>query len=145
MIIGKRRGWSEMSPFRILLVSSVIVTLCLFFTGAYGQTTNLTQPNKPLFAIDLQDGFQQDSVMVMLDNQLVYGETATTSLALSLAHRITSSVSTGSHIIKVSMPTLQLQADTSVNVQDTLVLGVNFNRSQHQLSFTLYHFWVMYR
>jgi hypothetical protein len=142
MITGQIEGGGEVNTLRILLVSLVIVTLCLFFISGCKQTTEPTQPNQPRFAIDLQYRFQQDSAIVMMDNQLVYGATATT--VDGLAYRITPAVSVGPHIIKVSMPTWQVQADTSVNVQDTLVLGVAINRSQHQLSFTLYHFWLMY-
>lgn len=117
----------------------------LFVMSGCKQATQASDQSRPLFAIDLQDGFQHDTVRVSLDNQVVYDDTATTSLALSLAYRMTPSISAGTHRINVWVPSFSVQADTTVDIQDTLVLGINLNRRMGTLSFTIYRFLLMYR
>ena len=134
-----------MKSLKMTFFPVVIASLCLFFESGCAQTTGPTEKVKPLFTIDLQDGFQQDLVTVLLDNQVVYDDTATTLISGGAADRITPSVASGSHNIRVSMPGFEVQADTTLNVQDTLAVGINFWRAQHKLSFTVYRFWPVYR
>ena len=128
------------------LLGLVMLThMLLFSIVGCQQTTDSTPQGKPFYSIDLQDGFRHDSVQVKLDNRVIYDDTASTSIGLSLARRLTPGISSGEHQIQVLLPVLRVQADTTVDFQDTLVVGVNLNRSSNLISFTVYHFQVMYR
>jgi hypothetical protein len=135
----------KLNLFISLLSMASVMFLLLFSVVGCKQTTETASQEKPLFAIDLQDGFQHDLVEVALDNNVIYNDTATTSIALSFARRLNPVVSAGIHKIHVFMPGFSIQADTTIDVNDTLVVGVNFNKVSSKLSFTIYHFWVMYR
>jgi hypothetical protein len=118
--------------------------LDIFLLSRCKQVVEVTAQSKPQFAIDLQTGFEHDIVQVQLDHEVIYHDTTTTS-RFTLACRLTPIISSGSHRIQVSVPSLSIEADTIVTAQDTLVVGVNLDRSAKQLSFSMYRFWVMYR
>lgn len=99
----------------------------------------------PLFAIDLQTGFENDAVMVKVDNEIVFYNTIRTNYSTGIAKRLTPKVKTGIHTVKVRVDNFSVESDTTIVANDTLVVGVNFNRQSGQLSFRVYSFWLMYR
>jgi hypothetical protein len=99
----------------------------------------------PVFHIDLQASFQNDSVRVSVDQNKLFAGTITTSLILSLATSISPSVTVGAHDIKVEIFNQSVQADTTINVSDTITLAINYNRTSKIISFKTYPFALMYR
>ena len=126
---------------------SEFVTMILIVLVNFGckQTAEVVIQRKPLFRIDLQQGFQKDVVQVRLDNQVLYFDTTTTLRTLGLAQLIYPSVQTGSHHMSVTVFNRLLQTDTTISVYDTLTVAVNLDRVANRLYIYLnYHYWRVY-
>ena len=126
------------------ILTSFMILVALGLNQGCSHSTKVSDESRPLFAIDLQDGFQHDVVTVRLDNETIYNDSAFTNPTLSLAVHLSPSVSAGSHRIQASIPELSVTADTVIDVPDTLTVGINYNRSANHLSFTVYHNIVLY-
>jgi Tol biopolymer transport system component len=123
---------------------AVISSLALLVFGCHHPTQPIdnSKPEYVAFAIDLQNGFQGDSVVVKVDNQILYERATTTNTGL--AFRLIPALSAGRHQIEVSIPKLAVRIDTTLNIEDTLVLGIDLNRSANRLSFRVYDNWINY-
>jgi TolB protein len=99
-----------------------------------------SKPEYAAFAIDLQTGFQGDSVVVKVDNQILCQRATTTNSGF--AFRLIPALSAGNHEILIEIPRLSIHKDTTLAVKDTLLLGVDFNRSANRLSFMVYDYWI---
>lgn len=126
----------------VAAISSQIFSIC----GCQHPTQSIdnSKPEYAAFAIDLQNGFQGDSVVVEVDNQILDERSVTAGTSIGLAFRIIPALSAGSHRIDVSIPSLAVRIDTTLNVQDTMVVGINFDRSVSRLSFRIYDYWTDY-
>ena len=129
----------------IRLISRVIIVTVPFLIFSIHGCMHPTEPimtpsirEYAAFAMDLQNGFQGDTVLIQIDNQLFYERATTTNPTNGFAFRIVPAVSAGSHKILVAVPNLRVQKDTTLNVQDTLAIGISFNRNKNQLFFKVY-------
>ncbi|HUI29023.1 MAG TPA: hypothetical protein VLX91_02310 [Candidatus Acidoferrales bacterium] len=126
------------------ILAGFVILVALGLSQGCSHSTKVSDETRPLFAIDLQDGFQHDVVTVSLDNRTIYNDSAFTNSVLSLAVHLSPSVSAGSHRIQASIPELSAAADTVIDIRDTMTVGINYNRSANHLSFTVYHNIVLY-
>lgn len=127
------------------LLAGFAILVAIGLNQGCSHSTKVSDESKPLFAIDLQDGFQHDVVTVSLDDKTIYDDSTFTDPALSLAVHLSPSVSDGPHRIQASIPELSAGADTVIDVHDTLTVGINYSRTTNRLSFSVYHFRVLYR
>ncbi len=131
-------------PFSTILIAISLFTLLISGCLHPTQPTERPAPEYAAFAIDLQNGFHGDSVIIKLDGQVLYDRLTTTDSSNGFAFRLVPAVSAGTHQIHVSIPVFSVQADTMLDVQDTLVLGINFDRGTRRFSFIPYDTWLAY-
>ncbi len=124
-----------------IFLFTLLISGCLYPTGP----TDQHNPDYVAFAIDLQNGFQGDTVLVEVDNQILYERATRTNLSNGFAFRLVPAISAGTHQIHVSIPSLAVQTDTTLLiVPDILVVGINFDRSKNRLSLSFYTTWLTY-
>ncbi len=76
--------------------------------------------------IDLQEGFFDDDVAVLVNGRIVLDkEKVSTSLMLGLAATAETSVDDGENNIEVSVSSRGLRKNISVQVTDTVLLGIS--------------------
>jgi hypothetical protein len=91
-----------------------------------------------LFEIHLHEGFENDSVIVILDDHLVYQNRVTTMRSLSLAGIIATPIIKGEHKISIIINS-ELSRDTTFIANDTLIIAVRFSdRSSIEYEFQDY-------
>lgn len=101
-------------------------------------------PNTPLLSIDLQGGFDNDSVQVTLDGKELFSKNVTTNPLLSLAYSRRTSVSDGRHKIKVLIINAGDTNETEFMMQDTLTISVNYNKNTHEITFGFFNELLFY-
>jgi hypothetical protein len=79
-----------------------------------------------LFEVHLREGFENDSVKVILDDHLVYQNRVTTMRSLSLAGIIATPIIKGEHKISIIINS-ELSRDTTFTANDTLIIAVRFS------------------
>jgi TolB protein len=135
---------------KLLFFIAVITTISLstfLISGCHHPTQPIdnSKPEYAAFAIDLQNGFQGDTVLVKVDNQILYERATWTTVSNGFAFRLVPAISPGTHQIDVSIPSLAVQTDiTLLIVPDVLVVGINFDRSKNQLSLSVDTTWLTY-
>jgi len=81
--------------------------------------------------IDLQEGFENDEVVVTIDGQESFRHTAVrTKRVLGLAMNDTIDVANGKHAIEISVPTRNLHHKLTINLRDELHLGISLRGSE---------------
>jgi hypothetical protein len=91
-----------------------------------------------LFEVHLREGFENDSVKVILDDHLVYQNRVTTMRSLSLAGIIATPIIKGEHKISIIINS-ELSRDTTFTNNDTLIIAVWFSdRSSIEYEFQDY-------
>ena len=124
-----------------------ILVLPLLVLGGCNDSGSNLQPSTPVFRIDLQAQFLDDSVRVVVDSRIVFEGRVTTNNILSLAKAIPVEVPTGEHNVDVQVlhPYTGTDKDTTVMVKDTLTVAVTLDERSRTLYFNLYPFLVPYR
>ena len=130
--------------FFFIAITASISSLTILISGCHHPTQPIdnSEPEYAAFAIDMQNGFLGDSVVVRIDNQILYERATTTNSGF--AFRLIPALSAGKHQVDVSIQDLAIQIDTALDVKDTLVLGISFDRGTNQLSFMVYDYWITY-
>ena len=125
------------------MTSTSLFVLCISGCIHPTEPIDYPKPEYAAFAVDLQNGFQGDTVVVKVDNQILYERATTTNLSNGFAFRLVPAISAGTHQIEVSIPSLAVQTDTTLLiVPDVLVVGINFDRSKSQLSLSVDTTWL---
>ena len=121
----------------IILFLSLIFTFC----------KNGTEPERKkaeVFEIWLESGFQNNSVQIEFDGNLVFGDTVSTDSIFLVGAIIPLDVIQGSHHLRVVVNT-SCDADTTLKVGDSLYVAVNYNRNPQKIYFYAQTRPVMYR
>ncbi len=127
------------------MTSTSLFVLCISGCIHPTEPIDYPKPEYAAFAVDLQKGFQGDTVVVKVDNQILYERATTTNLSNGFAFRLVPAISAGTHQIDVSIPSLAVQTDTTLLiVPDVLVVGISFDRSKSQLSLSVDTTWLTY-
>ncbi len=127
------------------MTSTSLFVLCISGCIHPTEPIDYPKPEYAAFAVDLQNGFQGDTVVVKVDNQILYERATTANLSNGFAFRLVPAISAGTHQIEVSIPSLAVQTDTTLLiVPDVLVVGINFDRSKSQLSLSVDTTWLTY-
>ena len=80
----------------------------------------------PVLTIDLQDGFKDDEVVILIAGEENYHKASlTTDYAIGLADSIELRVPEGSVRLTVNIPTRKLVADKQLDVAADLFIGVS--------------------
>jgi hypothetical protein len=84
--------------------------------------------------VDLQSTFEQDQVQVLIDDQLLYDNLATTNPSLSLAKSIGTTNTDGRHFITVVVNNKTSVID-SFEQHSNLYIGVSYDKDLKKISF----------
>jgi hypothetical protein len=84
--------------------------------------------------VDLQSTFEQDQVQVLIDDQLLYDNLATTNPSLSLAKSIGTTNTDGRHFITVVVNNKTSVID-SFEQHSNLYIGVSYDKDIKKISF----------
>lgn len=118
------------------------LSFCLAcFVFACTQPSDPVQQNPTVFAIDLTNGYQADTVEVTFDNVRIFSDVVTTDLLHELAKRITFSPGRGVHRIQVGVLNRQAFADTMIVIPDTLNVRVSYYEPNNRIYVNTYPFW----
>ena len=93
-----------------------------------------------ILTIDMVMEFQEDSVRVTLNDSLLYAQVVTTEYKWSVAKRMQLQVASGPHRFEIYVVNNDIRADTTFEMEDTLSIGVMYNRTENKLSIVLYDF-----
>lgn len=85
---------------------------------------------------DFQYGYNNSLTKLCIDNKKVFEESLTTNDVLSLAEQELVTVSKGIHTIKCSIDSAE--ADTVINIPDSLVVGIYKNHQTGKVGFYIY-------
>lgn len=81
--------------------------------------------------VDLQTGFEGDTVTVIVDGDTVYNDSeVNTSLMTGLAASFEVSVGAGTHQIEVRLPGRAITGSTSVEMDQELYLGISIENEE---------------
>ena len=109
----------------------------LFLTLGCQEPTN-PQGKSAFLSIDLMWDFQDDSVQVDLDDEVLYRGIATTDWTVSSARRIQKTVPNGMHHLEFRMINHSAKKDTFFNMPDTLSAGIYYNRTTNMIDFLFF-------
>ena len=119
---------------RILTINLVLTFLFLLF-GCKKTTTEPTE-REAVLAVELGITYQNDSVLVQLDNKTLYSGNATTNFVLSDAWLSGPMKSmSGNHNIRPIMFNEGVQAEKNLGIKDTSTVLINYDRSSKTISF----------
>lgn len=81
--------------------------------------------------IDLQTGFQNDSVAIAVDGETVYEkDTVTTSLLEGMADSFETAVESETHRVDVRLPNRNIEGSRSVNMEQGIYLGISVEEGE---------------
>jgi hypothetical protein len=97
------------------------------------------------FSVDLQSSFDHDSIIVALDNKIIYNKTATTLDVLSLADKVEASLKTGKHYVKVTLVQENVSNDFTFDAcSKEVTIAVQYDRINKIITFKKYDFILFY-
>lgn len=115
-------------------MKKIIMTVFLLSSLMMACRKNNGQAAKFDLAVDLQLTFEKDHVQVLIDNQLLYDDQATTIHTLSLAKSIGTTNTDGSHHITVVINNKTTVID-SFEQHSNLYIGVTYDKALNKVSF----------
>ena len=80
-----------------------------------------------VFQVHLQWQFSKTPVTVYIDNSVIFSDTVTSSPMVGVAKIIPAKIANGYHALRVTVLN-SISKDTSFIVQDTLYIGVQYNK-----------------
>jgi hypothetical protein len=88
----------------------------------------------PTVTVDLQEGFEEDSVEVWLGGECRWrGDSVTTNLVISLAASVPLDVEPGEHELRVTVPSRRLDTTLRVDVVGDVSLAANVEEGRLRL------------
>jgi hypothetical protein len=91
----------------------------------------------PVLHIDLQEGFDQDAVTILVNDQPVFHkDLVSTRMQIGLADRAQTEISPGAATVNISLPEKRLSASIPVRIDGETYLGVSVeeNSITHRIS-----------
>jgi hypothetical protein len=80
----------------------------------------------PVLHIDIQEGFDQDAVIILVNDQSVFHkESVSTRMQIGLADRVQTEVPLGAVTVKVSLPRKRLSTSIPVNIDGETYMGIS--------------------
>lgn len=111
--------------------------LCIALLFVMCSENKIDNPeNVKYLRFDFQYGYNNSLTKLCIDNKKVFEESLTTNDVLSLAEQELVTVSKGAHTIKCSIDSAE--ADTTINIPDSLVVGIHKNHQTGKVGFSVY-------
>ncbi len=117
--------------YKVILFLSLLFVCC-------GQSVD-SDSHLAGLAIDVEWDFQNDSIQVEIDNDVMYSGRVTTNYSISAAW--TSGLHyypPGSHLIEFKIYDYDLMDTFRFRLEDTVTVRVRFDRQQRQITFDTY-------
>ena len=116
----------------------VLLPVALLFFLLLQGCEDSTRPESAYLLIDFLCCFQEDSVQVELDDEVLYLGSITTSAFSNVpAATFSRTVIAGSHRVRVVFFTLSAELDTTFNMQKALHMSIGYDRAENKI---LVHF-----
>lgn len=121
-----------------IIIFTIVLSVHLFFLFGCKKSTEPNIKNAVL-AIDLEGEFENDSVMVELNNELLLQKKVTTNYTVSAAW-VSGPMEypSGNNIIQLKIFDFNLQDNFNFNLKDTLTVKIRFDREAKKIQFSTY-------
>lgn len=125
----------------ISIMTFLVSCLLLSQFGCDGLTGNTemkeTAQGNPakVFEVHLQWVFSQTPVKVFIDNSQLFSDTVSSSSVVGVAKIIPVSITNGLHSLRVALSN-SLTKDTLFTIQDTMYIGVKYNKQNSQIEYS---------
>jgi hypothetical protein len=114
----------------------ILIILLVVFCGC--QTGSLTNPDSAVYPVNvhMQGGFAADSVLIMIDGQIILNGTFTTNPIVVICGSAKVDLHPGQHTIKARLPQKAVVTQSVfMNDEQELWIGVNYNSDIKKFNF----------